>query len=261
MFKMYDPYRRYPANGPSQGNNRYGNYPMQGSNRYVNYPMQGNYGYANNPQQANYGYANNQQQANYGYANNQQQANYGYTNDQRQANYGYANDRQQANNNYINNNRMNAQGAGRPAGNAALADIKLVDNGPEPYVVNIEEAAKQNNNFRTALWTGEHLQLTLMSINPGEDIGFEVHPNLDQFIRIEDGIGIAVMGDQKENLDFQRNVSANDALIIPAGKWHNLVNAGRKPLKLYSIYAPPQHPFGTVQATKEEAKAAEAGTE
>ncbi len=137
------------------------------------------------------------------------------------------------------------------------APIKLKDYGREPFVVNIEEATKQNDAFRTALWTGRHLQLTLMSIKVGEDIGLEIHPNLDQFIRIEEGQGIVKMGDKKDRLDFQESVQDDFAFIIPAGKWHNLVNTGKKPLKLYSIYAPPQHPFSTVHETKADAQAAE----
>lgn len=128
--------------------------------------------------------------------------------------------------------------------------IELRDYGPEPFVVNINEAAKQNNNYRTALWTGRHLQLTLMSINVGDDIGLEVHPHLDQFIRIEEGQGVVQMGDRKNCLDFQQDVCDDFAIFIPAGKWHNVTNTGNKPIKLYSIYAPPQHPFGTVQAVK-----------
>lgn len=135
--------------------------------------------------------------------------------------------------------------------------IKLKDYGPEPFVINIEDVTKQNNNFRTALWTGKHLQLTLMSINVGEDIGLEVHPNLDQFIRIEQGQGLVKMGDKKDRLEFQEKVYEDFAFIIPAGKWHNLINTGNKPLKLYSIYAPPQHPRGTVHKTKEDAIADE----
>ena len=131
------------------------------------------------------------------------------------------------------------------------------DYGPEPFVVNINEAAKRNNNFRTALWTGEHLQLTLMSINVGDDIGLECHPDLDQFIRIEEGEGIVLMGDHKNRLDFKANVSDDFAFIIPAGTWHNLINTGCNPLKLYSIYAPPQHPWGTIHETKADAKEAE----
>ncbi len=131
------------------------------------------------------------------------------------------------------------------------------DYGPEPFVINIDQATKQNNTFRTALWTGEHLQLTLMSIKVGEDIGLENHPNLDQFLRVEQGQGLVKMGYSKDNLDFQRRVADGYAIIIPAGTWHNLINTGNRPLKLYSIYAPPQHPKGTVHRTKADAMAAE----
>ena len=134
---------------------------------------------------------------------------------------------------------------------------KLKDYGPQPFVINIEEATKRNHIFRTALWTGSHMQLTLMSINVGEDIGLEIHPNVDQFLRIEEGQGLIKMGDKKDKLDFQEKVSDDFAIIIPAGKWHNLINTGNKPLKLYSIYAPPQHPRGTVHETKAIAEAAE----
>ena len=133
--------------------------------------------------------------------------------------------------------------------------IILKDYGPQPYVVDINKATKQNNNYRTTLWTGNHLQLTLMSIKVGGDIGVEVHPVIDQFIRIEEGQGIAQMGPSKNNLNFQRNVYDGFAIFVPAGTWHNVVNTGNKPLKLYSIYAPPQHPHGTVHATKEIAHA------
>lgn len=133
----------------------------------------------------------------------------------------------------------------------------LKDYGPNPFVLNINEAAKQNNTFRTALWTGNHLQVTLMSINVGEDIGLEIHPNWDQFLRIEQGQGVVRMGDRKDHLDFQARVYDNYAIMIPAGKWHNLTNTGNQPLKLYSIYAPPAHPHGTVHQTKADALAAE----
>lgn len=132
----------------------------------------------------------------------------------------------------------------------------IKDYGPAPFVINIEEAALQNNTFRTALWTGKHLQVTLMSIGPGEDIGLEMHPELDQFIRIEDGNGMVMMGDRKDRLYFQRYVHDDYVIIVPAGKWHNLINTGHKPIKLYSIYAPPQHPHGTVHQTKADAEAA-----
>lgn len=114
------------------------------------------------------------------------------------------------------------------------------DYGPEPFVMNINEVTKQNNNFRTALWTGNHLQVTLMSINVGESIGLEMHPDVDQFIRIEQGYGLVQMGNNKNNLNFERKVYDDFAIIIPAGKWHNLTNIGNVPIKLYSIYAPPK---------------------
>uniref|UniRef100_UPI002FE6A7BA cupin domain-containing protein n=1 Tax=Defluviitalea phaphyphila TaxID=1473580 RepID=UPI002FE6A7BA len=135
--------------------------------------------------------------------------------------------------------------------------IQIKDYGPEPFVININEATKQNNNFRTTLWTGEHLQITLMSINPGEDIGLEIHPNIDQFIRIEQGEGIVKMGNTKYNLNFQEKLFDDYALVIPAGKWHNIINTGNIPMKLYSIYAPPEHPWGTIHKTKAEAEADE----
>lgn len=135
--------------------------------------------------------------------------------------------------------------------------ITFKDYGPEPFVVDIEDATIQNNTFRTALWTGNHLQLTLMSINVGEDVGLEVHPDTDQFVRIEEGQGLIKMGDSKDNLDFQAVVYDDFAVFIPAGKWHNLINIGYQPLKLYSIYAPPEHPHGTVHKTKKDAEAAE----
>ncbi|NOW04573.1 cupin domain-containing protein [Clostridium beijerinckii] len=128
--------------------------------------------------------------------------------------------------------------------------MDLKDYGPQPLVVNIDKATKQNTNFRTALWTGEHFQVTLMSINVGDDIGLEIHPDTDQFIRIEDGQGIVKMGRSKDNLEFQANARDDFAIIIPAGTWHNVINTGNKPLKVYSIYAPPKHPYGTVHVTK-----------
>ncbi|SHJ76068.1 Mannose-6-phosphate isomerase, cupin superfamily [Paramaledivibacter caminithermalis DSM 15212] len=131
--------------------------------------------------------------------------------------------------------------------------IKLKDYGSEPFVVNIEDATKQNNTYRTALWTGDNLQVTLMSIKAGEDIGLEVHPTVDQFIRIEEGQGLVKIGDKKDKLDYQKKVYDDYAIMIPAGKWHNVINTGNKPLKLYTIYAPPEHPHGTIHVTKAEA--------
>lgn len=141
--------------------------------------------------------------------------------------------------------------------NTSRQHIIFNDFGPAPFVINIEKATILNNNFRTTLWTGDYLQLTLMSINVGDDIGLEVHPNLDQFVRIEKGKALVKMGDKKDRLDFQELVTDDYAFIIPAGKLHNLINIGNTPLKLYSIYAPPQHPRGTIHETKEDAQADE----
>ncbi len=127
----------------------------------------------------------------------------------------------------------------------------MSDYGGNPFVVNIEEVTKQNTNYRTALWTGQHLQLTLMSIEVGEDIGLEVHPHVDQFIRIEEGQGLVCMGDAQDRLDFQSPVFDGCAFVVPAGTWHNLINTGHRPIKLYSIYAPPNHPYCTVEETRE----------
>jgi mannose-6-phosphate isomerase-like protein (cupin superfamily) len=135
--------------------------------------------------------------------------------------------------------------------------IKMKDYGPYPYVVNIEQATTQNNTFRTTLWTGKNLQVTLMSIKPGEDIGLEIHNTVDQFIRVEEGQGLVMIGERKEKLDYQKRVYDDFAIMIPAGKYHNIINTGNTPLKLYSIYAPPEHPRGTVHITKADAMAAE----
>lgn len=135
--------------------------------------------------------------------------------------------------------------------------LPMGDYGPDPFVTNIDKATRQNRNFRTALWTGRHLQLTLMSIPTGGEIGLEIHPETDQFIRIESGNGMVMMGPAKNRLNFQRPVSDGYAVFVPAGTWHNIVNTGNRPLKIYTIYAPPHHPHGTVHATKDIADAQE----
>jgi mannose-6-phosphate isomerase-like protein (cupin superfamily) len=124
------------------------------------------------------------------------------------------------------------------------------DYGPNPFVVDLQRATLTNNTYRTALWTGNYLQLTLMSIPVGESIGLEVHHDHDQFLRIEEGQGIVQMGNSRECLHFQQPAYEEFAVFVPAGTWHNLTNTGNKPLKLYSIYAPPEHPWGTVHPTK-----------
>ena len=137
-----------------------------------------------------------------------------------------------------------------------MPNAELKDYGPAPIVVNIEGATKVNDTFRSALWTGKYLQITLMSIKPGEDIGVEMHPGTDQFIRVEQGEGLAKLGSRKDDLSFQKKIGPSDAVVVPAGTWHNIVNIGAMPLKVYSIYAPPKHPRGTVHETKADAQAA-----
>ncbi|MFD1021075.1 cupin domain-containing protein [Thalassobacillus hwangdonensis] len=165
-------------------------------------------------------------------------------------------------NNYWVNPYAGYTNAGVPANHGApfypgYHYARTTDYGPNPYVVDINQATIDNNTYRTAVWTGDHLQVTLMSINPGDDIGLEVHPHVDQFLRIEQGQGVAQMGPTKDNLNFEREVMDDSAIMIPAGTWHNVTNTGDTPLKLYSIYAPPNHPFGTVHNTKADAEAAE----
>lgn len=135
--------------------------------------------------------------------------------------------------------------------------FEINDYGPDPFVVNIENVTLRNRNYRTALWTGEHLQLTLMSIPVGGEIGLEVHPDTDQFLRLEAGHGLVKMGQSPNRLNYQANVSDGYAIFVPAGTYHNLINVGNTPIKLYSIYAPPAHPRGTVHETKEIADASE----
>lgn len=120
------------------------------------------------------------------------------------------------------------------------------------FLGNIEDRTEENRDFRRVLYTGPHLQLVLMSLQPGDELGEEVHPHTDQFFRVEDGRGEAV-------IDGDVTVIKSDtALVIPAGTRHNLRNTGSKPLKLYTLYAPPQHPDGTVHPTREDAEKAHA---
>lgn len=125
------------------------------------------------------------------------------------------------------------------------------------WSANIEEATTANTTFRTVLFTGKAMQLTVMSIEPGEEIGLEMHEDTDQFLRIESGSARVLMGTSKDKLDEVYDLEEDWAVIVPAGTWHNLINTGTEPLELYSIYSPPQHPPGTVHATKADSEAAE----
>lgn len=129
--------------------------------------------------------------------------------------------------------------------------LNLKDYGNDPFVMNIEDATIQNEDFRLALWTGEQLQVTLMSIPVDGDIGGEVHTKEDQFLRIEQGKGRVIMGETEDNITFEQEVGDDDVIIIPKGLFHNVINIGDEPMKIYSIYGPPHHDHGTVHATQE----------
>ena len=132
----------------------------------------------------------------------------------------------------------------------------MKDMGPNPFVENIEKLTLENETFRTAIWTGAYMQITVMAIQPGDDIGLEVHKDHDQFLRIEAGEATVYMGDTEEELETWQ-ASDDYMIMVPAGKWHNVVNTGAETLKVYSIYSPPEHSLGTVHETKEEAEEAE----
>ncbi|AQQ14935.1 Cupin domain protein [Corynebacterium glaucum] len=127
------------------------------------------------------------------------------------------------------------------------------DHGPNPYVVDIEKATLANDAFRDTLWTGKNLQLTVMTIQPGGEIGAEIHDDHDQFLRLEEGELRAMIGASEDDLEVDQVVGADWAAFVPAGKWHNFVNESEKPAKLYSIYAPPEHEPGTRHETKDDA--------
>lgn len=120
------------------------------------------------------------------------------------------------------------------------------------FIDDIEEKTENNTNFRQVLFTGKHAQLVVMNLKPSEEIGMEVHPDVDQFFRFEDGEGKVIINGE-EHL-----VSDGFAVVVPAGAEHNVINTSTaEELKLYTIYSPPNHPDGTIHKTKEEAMAAE----
>jgi mannose-6-phosphate isomerase-like protein (cupin superfamily) len=120
------------------------------------------------------------------------------------------------------------------------------------YFGNIEDLTNQNTDFRKVLYTGAHMQLVLMTLEPAEEIGMEAHEENDQFFRFESGLGTVIVG------ETEYKVGDGDAVIVPAGTQHNVINTGTQPLKLYTLYAPAHHKDGIVRATKQEAMDAEA---
>ena len=123
----------------------------------------------------------------------------------------------------------------------------------KPYVGRIEQDTLKNTYFRKVLFTGNNTQLVVMCLQPGEEIGNEVHGNVDQFFRIEEGQAKFVFDGKEEHV-----VEDGAAVVVPSGTYHNVINVSKdNPLKLYTLYSPPNHPEGTVHKTKAEADAAE----
>jgi mannose-6-phosphate isomerase-like protein (cupin superfamily) len=132
--------------------------------------------------------------------------------------------------------------------------MTLSDPGPRPNAFDIEEATLANDAYRAVVWTGKYLQVTLMSIPVGQSIGLEVHQDTDQFLRLESGTGRCVMGPHEDQLDFQQEVQGDWSIQVPAGTWHDVVNSGDEPLRLYAVYAPVHHAPGIVQTTASDAE-------
>ena len=132
--------------------------------------------------------------------------------------------------------------------------MTFADIGPRPQSFDLERATRENGNYRTVVWSGAYLQVTLMSIPAGKDIGLEVHPDTDQFIRLDAGRGRAQIGPTKDQLTFDQEVSDGWCVLIPAGSWHNVTNVGDDPMQLYVIYAPAHHKPGKVHRTAADAE-------
>jgi mannose-6-phosphate isomerase-like protein (cupin superfamily) len=130
---------------------------------------------------------------------------------------------------------------------ATVDSIK--DIGPQPQSFDIDRATKDNTNYRSVAWSGRYLQVTLMSIPIGGEIGLEAHPETDQFLRLDAGSGRVQMGTAKDNLTFEKEVSDGWCVLVPAGTWHNITNIGATSMQVYAIYAPAHHAPGKMQAT------------
>jgi mannose-6-phosphate isomerase-like protein (cupin superfamily) len=124
--------------------------------------------------------------------------------------------------------------------------MNVQDIGPRPQSFDLEQATRDNTNYRTVAWSGRYLQVTLMSIPVGGDVGLEAHPQTDQFLRLDAGRGRVQMGTSKDELSFDKEVSDGWCVLIPAGTWHNVTNIGEEPMQIYAIYAPAHHKPGKV---------------
>jgi mannose-6-phosphate isomerase-like protein (cupin superfamily) len=132
---------------------------------------------------------------------------------------------------------------------------RVKDIGPQPQTFDIDSATKENASFRSVAWSGRYLQVTLMSIPVGGDIGLEAHPQTDQFLRLDAGSGRVQMGAVKDKLTFAKDVSDGWCVLVPAGTWHNITNTGTTPMQVYAIYAPAHHTPDKVQETAAAAEA------
>ena len=136
----------------------------------------------------------------------------------------------------------------------SVSCTEQMDYGGKPYLFDVRQAAAKNQNFRTAVWTGGYLQMTLMCIPPCGEIGLEVHEDTDQLIRVEQGNAVVKMGACAGQLKIWQSACKGEAVFVPAGTWHNVINVGKSPLRVSSVYAPPHHPKGTVHHTKKDAE-------
>ncbi len=135
--------------------------------------------------------------------------------------------------------------------------MTIEDIGPKPQSFDLEKETLANPNYRTTVWSGVYLQMTLMSIPVGGDIGLEVHHTTDQFLRLDGGKGRVRMGPSKDEVTFEQEVEDGWAIFVPAGTWHNVVNIGDEPMQLYTVYAPPHHAPGRIHETQAAAEADE----
>ena len=132
--------------------------------------------------------------------------------------------------------------------------MSISDIGPRPNAFDIEAATRDNANYRSVAWSGKHLQVTLMSIPPGQSIGLEAHPDTDQFLRLDAGQGRVTMGPAEDDLSFTQDVTDGWCVTVPAGAWHDIINTGDEDMRLYAIYAPVHHAAGVVQPTADKAE-------
>lgn len=133
--------------------------------------------------------------------------------------------------------------------------MTIEDIGPQPQSFDLEKSTRENCHYRSVAWSGRYLQVTVMSIPVGSDIGLERHPETDQFLRLDAGRGRVQIGPSKDQLTLEEDVSDGWCILVPAGSWHNVTNIGDEPMQLYAIYAPAHHKPGKIHKTASEAAA------